>query len=311
VSDAPSAVTSGDAVCNVCRALVPANQPPTWRKDGFDIVRCPRCGLVFRRVLPTRDELSEIYAESYFRRPADDPGGQGYDDYLREEELHRLNAVVRLRRLREHRAPGRLLDIGAAAGFFLDEARRAGWTVEGIDVSPEMSGFGRERLGLDLGTGPFRVEEYEAGTYDCVTMWDYIEHSIDPVADLSSAWSLLRPGGVLALSTGDASSIVARVSGRRWHLLTPEHHNFFFSTATLSRACREAGFEIVSTSHPGARYSLRYLTYKLRSMAPDSAIVRRTGEAFEGSRAGRVAVPVNLWDIVTLLARRPADGPGR
>jgi 2-polyprenyl-3-methyl-5-hydroxy-6-metoxy-1,4-benzoquinol methylase len=290
--------------CNLCGTHVPPEQPPVRTKDGFEIVRCRSCGLVFRRDLPTTADLGEIYAEAYFRRPADDPGGQGYDDYLHEEELHRLNARTRVRRLRGFVAPGRLLDVGAAAGFFMDEARTAGWTVGGVDVSPEMSAWGREKLGLDLRTAPFRVADHPPGAFDAVTMWDYIEHSIDPAADLAGAHTLLRPGGILALATGDIDSVLARVSGERWHLLTPHHHNFFFSTATLSRACESAGFEVLQTGHPGARYSLRYLTYKLRSMAPDSRLVRRTGEAFERSRPGRIAVPVNLWDIVTLIARK-------
>jgi len=294
--------------CNVCGSIVRGAQAPVWRKDGFDIVRCPTCGLLFRRLLPTAGDLAEIYAESYFRRPADDPGGQGYDDYLREEELHRLNAAARVRRLAAFTPTGRLLDVGAAAGFFMDEARSAGWAVEGVDVSPEMSGFGRDRLGLDLRTQPFRVEDFPQGAYDCVTMWDYIEHSIDPAADLAGAYALLRAGGVLALSTGDVDSLVARVSGERWHLLTPAHHNFFFSTATLRNASERTGFEVLWTGHPGARYSLRYLTYKLRSMAPKSAVVRRVGEAFERSAAGRAAVPVNLGDIVTVIARRAQPG---
>jgi 2-polyprenyl-3-methyl-5-hydroxy-6-metoxy-1,4-benzoquinol methylase len=292
--------------CNVCGTRIPVDTPPVWTKDGFDIVRCPECGVVFRRDLPGPAALTEIYSEEYFRRPDDDSGGQGYDDYLHEEELHRINARVRLQRLNRYVSPGRLLDVGAAAGFFMDEARRLGWTVEGVDVSPEMSRWGRDALGVDVRTGVFEPSEHAPGAFDAITMWDYIEHSIDPAADLAGAHGLLRPGGVLAVATGDVESVLARLSGPRWHLLTPHHHNFFFSTRTLRRACEAAGFDVLATGHPGARYSLRYLTYKLRSMAPDSQVVRRIGEAFERSRPGRLAVPVNLWDIVTLFARKRA-----
>jgi SAM-dependent methyltransferase len=292
--------------CNVCGTALPPDTAPVWTKDGFDIVRCPACGLVFRRDLPEPAALAEIYSQEYFRRPEDDSGGQGYDDYLHEEELHRINARVRVRRLNRYVRPGRLLDVGAAAGFFMDEARRLGWTAEGVDVSPEMTAWGRDVLGLDLRTGPFHPPDHPDGAFDAITMWDYIEHSIDPAADLAGAHALLRPGGVLGLATGDVESVLARVSGRRWHLLTPRHHNFFFSARTLRQACEAAGFEVLATGHPGARYSLRYLTYKLRSMAPDSRIVRHLGEAFERSPPGRLAVPVNLRDIVTLFARRAA-----
>jgi hypothetical protein len=137
-------------------------------------------------------------------------------------------------------------------------------------------------------------------------MWDYIEHSIDPLGDLRRAHDLLRTGGLLALSTGDVHSLVARASGSRWHLLTPRHHNFFFSARNLRLACERAGFEVVSVRHPGSRYSLRYLTYKLRSVLPESTLVRRVGDAFSAGARGRLAVPVNLGDIVTVVARRHA-----
>jgi SAM-dependent methyltransferase len=294
-----------DVTCNVCGTAVPGASAPVFTKDGFEIVRCPRCDLLFRRELPDPAAVAAIYSDEYFRRSEDDPGGQGYDDYLLEEELHRLNGRARVRALRRFVATGRLFDVGAAAGFFMDEAHRAGWSVQGADVSPTMSGFGRDELGLNLQTATFDAAAAE-GPFDCVTMWDYIEHSIDPMGDLRRAHDLLRPGGVVALSTGDVRSLVARVSGRRWHLLTPRHHNFFFASSNLRLACERAGFAVLAARHPGNRYSLRYLTYKLRSMLPESAFVRRVGDAFAGGAVGRLAVPVNLGDIVTVVARRAA-----
>ena len=292
-----------DVSCNVCGALVPARAAPVFVKDGFEVVRCPRCRLLFRRELPDAAGVAAIYSDAYFRRPEDDTSGQGYDDYLLEEELHRLNARARVRALRRHVATGSLFDVGAAAGFFMDEARRVGWDVHGADVSGTMSAYGRDVLGLDVRTATFDAAAV-AGPFDCVTMWDYIEHATDPLGDLRHAHDVLRPGGVLALSTGDERSLVARASGSRWHLLTPRHHNYFFAAGNLRLACERAGFEVLSARHHGNRYSLRYLTYKLRSMLPQSRLVRRVGDAFAESRAGRLAVPVNLGDIVTVVARR-------
>lgn len=296
-----------DTTCNLCRHDVPAQRSPVWTKDGFDIVRCPNCRLVFRRVLPAPTDLPVIYAEEYFRRPGDDADGQGYADYVADEELHRLNGALRARKLAALRPPGRLFDVGAAAGFFMDEARGQGWDVAGVDFSAQMSDWGRDRLGLDLAPGDFREVEVTDGSYDVVTMWDYIEHSLDPAADLARANRLLAPGGLLAISTGDVSSMVARLSGRRWHLLTPRHHNFFFSNQTLKLACQHAGFEVMSIRYPAARYSLGYLAFKLRSMAPSSRSIRSVGDKVAASRAAQVAVPVNLWDIMTLFARKPSE----
>jgi SAM-dependent methyltransferase len=289
--------------CNLCSERLPDGQEPRWRKDGFDIVACPRCGLIFRRDLPTRAELDRIYAGEYFRRP-EGAETHGYLDYLSDEDAHRLSARKRLALLLRHVGPGRLLDVGAAAGFFLDEARGAGWDVQGIDVSPDMAAWGRDRLGLRLETGVFEHWDDAPSSCDCVTMWDYIEHAMDPAASFARARDALKPGGTLAISTGDAGSVVARVSGRRWHLLTPRHHNFYFTERTLRRYLEQAGFEVLDVRRPSTPYSVRYCAYKLAEHAPSWRLPQRAATWLAERPIGARAIPMNLWDVMTAVARR-------
>jgi 2-polyprenyl-3-methyl-5-hydroxy-6-metoxy-1,4-benzoquinol methylase len=289
--------------CNVCSAPVDRHRDLRWRKDGHDILECCSCGTYFRAELPDRDALREIYGPDYFSDTSGLTRGQGYADYVGEEQNHRSNAAARLRLLRGYQPPGRLLDVGCAAGYFLDEARRQGWRVEGVELAPEMADYGSSTLGLDVHPGLFDEVELEPGAFDVVTMWDYIEHSLDPKGDLDRAAELLRPGGVLAVSTGDAASLAARLSGRRWHLLTPRHHNFFFTRTSLERAFRDAGFQLLTTKRASSLYSVAYLVHKLRTLT-DWALVSGIARATARSRLGRIAVPVNLYDIVTVLGRR-------
>jgi len=191
----------------------------------------------------------------------------------------------------------------------MDEARLAGWKVQGIDISPDMSEWGRERLGLDIATGLFQAANYEADSFDALTMWDYIEHSIDPAGDFAKAADVLRPGGILMLSTGNAAAAVARLSGRRWHLLTPRHHNFFFTVETLRRYLEGHGFDLVEVGHPGGQYSLRYLVYKLGTMAPSSRLIPLAADWIARRRLGETSLRFNLFDIVTISARRRDDIP--
>jgi 2-polyprenyl-3-methyl-5-hydroxy-6-metoxy-1,4-benzoquinol methylase len=289
--------------CNICGASVDRDRDLRWRKDGYDVLRCPACGTHFRADLPTSDALQAIYGPAYFSASAGETDGQGYADYLGEEPNHRANAVRRLELLERERGPGRLLDVGCAAGFFLDEARKRGWSVTGVELAAGMAEHARDRLGLDVRLGAFADAELEPGAFDAITMWDYLEHSTDPTGDLRHAASLLAPGGLLAVSTGDVASLAARVSGSRWHLLTPRHHNFFFTRASLERAFRDAGFEVVSSRHLSSRYSLHYLLHKLRTLR-DLALLRRLSYGIGRTRLGSLAVPVNLFDIVTLVGRR-------
>lgn len=289
--------------CNLCETPIATGERPRWTRDGYEIFRCRGCGLLFRGELPTADELRAIYSHGYFLRD-EDGYADGYADYLSDETEHRLTARRRVDQLNRAAGGGRLLDVGSAAGFFMAEARERGWEVSGVDISLEMSSWGRKQLGLDVDTGLFQSTDYPAGLFDAVTMWDYIEHSIDPARDFAKAADVLRPGGILMLSTGDAASLVARLSGRRWHLLTPRHHNFFFTVDTLKRYLEGHGFEIVDVGHPGAQYSLRYIVYKLGTMAPRSALLRRLSTWVSGRPVGQRSLRFNLFDIVTITARR-------
>jgi 2-polyprenyl-3-methyl-5-hydroxy-6-metoxy-1,4-benzoquinol methylase len=258
--------------------------------------------MLMRARLPAAEELQEIYAPEYFKASAEDPAN-GYADYLADAERHRETARRRLSLIdRFLPARGRLLDVGAAAGFFVEEAIRAGWDAEGIDIAPQVVDWGRRELDVPLRVGG--ISDVEApGAFRVVTMWDYIEHSLDPVDELAKSNELLADDGFVALSTGDLESVAARLSRSRWHLLTPRHHNFFFSAHNLVRLLERSGFDVVWLGHPGARYSLAHLAYKLdrgTRVGATAAVARR----ITTSRLGRYSLPLNLFDIVTVVARK-------
>ena len=289
--------------CNLCAAEFPATAGFLFEKDGHRIVRCPSCGLVFRPSLPSRIDLDTIYGHAYFGGPgATGVEHQSYLDYVGDADSHRANARRRLRHVTAFVDTGTLLDVGCAAGFFVDEAMRAGWAAAGVDVSAAMVDWGNTNLGLALRTGTF--DDVATEDAECVTMWDYIEHALDPRADIEKAYGCLRPGGIIALSTGDAGALLARLSLRRWHLMTPRHHNYFFSAGTVCRLLRAAGFEILDVAHPSSVYPLRYLAHKA-CLTLDIAVVERLSDRLSRSRLGDRTIPFNLWDVMTVVARRP------
>jgi hypothetical protein len=193
--------------------------------------------------------------------------------------------------------------VGAAAGFFVDEANADGWAAEGIDIAEQMVAWGVSNL-----NAPLRVDLLQSiraeKQYAVVTMWDYIEHSLDPAGEIAKATDLLCRGGLLAISTGDVDSLVARLSRSRWHLLTPRHHNFFFGLSTLKRLLQRQGLEVVWSRHPGSRYSFEHLSYKLdRTM--QTRLTKAIAAYVASSDVGRLSIPLNLFDIVTVIGQAP------
>jgi 2-polyprenyl-3-methyl-5-hydroxy-6-metoxy-1,4-benzoquinol methylase len=186
---------------------------PSYHRAGAhgDLYRCGECGTVHQVSLPRGKELHDRY-----RAMSD-------ESYLREEEGRRRDARRLLDLVGAHVPRGRLLDVGCGYGLMLDEARRRGYEVEGVELSVAAVRYARERLGLPMREMAFEDGALESERYDVVLAVDILEHLDDPVAALDRMCALLAPGGALLIVTPDPTSLVARAAGSRWWCYEPAH----------------------------------------------------------------------------------------
>jgi SAM-dependent methyltransferase len=186
-------VASATRPCPGCGSEAPP--PPLLTKGSWLYATCPECGLVHLDPVPLPDESAALYGESYFTG-----GGVGeYIDYAADEDLHRINARSHLTRFERVRSgpPGRLLDFGCAHGFVADELRRAGWDVEGVEISDVAAQYARDRFGLTVYPDFEKAIAADGeGTFDVITFFQVLSRLPDSAAALDSAHALLRPGGM-------------------------------------------------------------------------------------------------------------------
>jgi SAM-dependent methyltransferase len=216
--------------------------------DDYDIVRCRGCGLMFVGNPPAEERLPDLYGHAYWEAPSE-PGYGSYKDAEHRKRHHFRGLLAGLERQASSR--GDLLEVGSAYGYFLAEARDRGWRVQGVEPSAHAATEARERLGLPIHHG--RLEDLPDGNgpVDVLAMWDVIEHLPRPLRTLRAAATRLRPGGLLAVSTGDVASVSARLHGRDWSLLTPPWHLFYFSRRTLVAMVERAGLQVVRVAGDG------------------------------------------------------------
>ena len=112
-------------------------------------------------------------------------------------------------------------------------AREYGYDVEGIEIGEYAAEQARERLRINVFNSDIYSAELEPERYDVITLWDVVEHLPDPNMAFERINRALRPNGYVAFSTGDVSSVWARITGKRWQLLTPPQHLHFFSERSL------------------------------------------------------------------------------
>ncbi len=257
--------------CALCAGAL----EPLFDKAGYAICRCRSCGLVQVGAAPTRDELEQIYGEEYF-------SSEVFHDYVAERDVRVEAGRAAAGTLAQLVPAGRLLDVGCAAGFFL-EAASAHYEVTGVELSPFASSYARETLGLRVFTGDVTEGMLDGEQFDVVTVWNTIEHMADPLAALAAIARLTRPGALLTLSTGDVTGPLARLGLRNWNLMEPPYHLFFFSPKTIDLLLGKAGFE-------------------LRRIVYDGVVAARGPLA---SEAGRLAAAVaGVGNVMTVYALR-------
>lgn len=225
-----------------CPACGAAGGRPRHEVRGHTILACPRCGAWYLQdSTPAPD-----YDDGYLQRRAGGAAVRGYYDYEADRGLHLRNFAQNLAILDEFAARGSLCDVGCASGHFLAAAQASGrfTALTGVDVSAEAIAQVRARVGCATAVG--RVEAMPApGQFDVVTMWETIEHVDRPVEALAAARAWLRPGGLLALATGDNASLVARLLGKRWWYLVPPDHCVYFNRTALATALTRAGLRVL------------------------------------------------------------------
>ncbi len=255
------------AACALCGS---PDRRLRFEDPPFSVVECGSCGLVYVTPRLRSDVLPEVYAEDYWRSQS--PKDRGYADYRREAPLYLKTFRRRMRLIDRFRPqPGRALDVGCAAGFFLHVLAERGWDVAGVELSPQIAAaaqaeLGRERIHVGtLDSAPFPKE-----SFDLVSLWDVVEHVEDPIALLGAARAFLKEDGLLVLETQNVESRFARLLGPRWQHYKHLEHLYHFAPATLDRLLAETGFERVHrTAAFGGKYiSVGFLRERVRRIHP-------------------------------------------
>ncbi len=192
----------------------PADFAPSNHRPGEhgELLRCTTCGAVQQPGLPGGAALHALYRD------------MSDDAYLHEEDGRRATARRILDLIGRHVPAGRLLDVGCGHGLLLDEARRRGFDVLGLELSRTAAGYARDVLGLPVSEQPVEAFAERADErFDAIVLADVIEHLEDPAAVLDACAGLLADGGVLCVITPDPSTPVARAAGARWWGYVPAH----------------------------------------------------------------------------------------
>jgi 2-polyprenyl-3-methyl-5-hydroxy-6-metoxy-1,4-benzoquinol methylase len=214
-----------------CPTCGGTEETPELEKDHMRIVRCSACDLVY--VNPTFDEshYTQVYASQAYQDIVRDLGINSHEYRVGRFGAERVAMMAEHLRVPEGRAP-RYLDVGCSTGFVVEAARDRGWDALGIDLNPSAIEYGRSR-GLDLRTVALEDAGFAPGTFDAVSLFDVLEHLLEPRQTLRACVELLVPGGILFLYVPNFDSASRLLMGANAHFIWPTHHLNYYTPTTI------------------------------------------------------------------------------
>lgn len=206
------------------------------RENGYDGRQCRACGLVYVSPRPRLEAIIDLYGHNEAHVSASSHLAAGYS-----KRLYARNALGIIRR---HAREGDLLEIGAGAGHFLDEARRLGFRPRAIEFNGIQANYIRNTLGLECASQPLSSTPFPGVAFDVIYHCDVISHLYDPIGEFRDMHRALRPGGLLVFETGNIGDIAPRHYALFRKFQYPDHL-FFFGRENLARLLEMTGFELV------------------------------------------------------------------
>jgi SAM-dependent methyltransferase len=277
--------------CQICGGA--RRHEIVYTVDSYPICRCKTCGV--GRVDIEGFDPSHYYDSGYFTGKYK----HSYIDYVGNKEVISREFKRTVDFIRSvGPAQGKLLEIGCAYGFFLQQAK-SHYDVYGVEIVESAAAYCQSSGLTKIKNGALNKEDLEKiGSLDVAVMLDVIEH-IDNVAEtVGMIAANLRPGGSFIVTTGDWSSLLARITGPRWRLMAPPLHLWYFSPESLTRLGARFGLEVVSCSHPWKIVPLELILHQAGIMLGSKAkpsfpkLIKQLG------------LPANLFDAVRIVFKK-------
>ncbi|MES3005137.1 MAG: class I SAM-dependent methyltransferase [Patescibacteria group bacterium] len=228
------------------------------RHDGYNFLECSGCKLLFVSPMPSDEELSIVYSPKVGYQ-----SNKTKNDYTKTENYKYKKILEEV--LRQNSPNKNVLDVGASDGEFLFYAKKAGFTVAGVEPNQTTADIGNSR-GLNVYCGFLNQSSFAKNFFGILRLGDVLEHSNNPDKLIQECSEYLVSGGLLVVSIPNMDSNWARSTRfftnfwrLPWSVLTPPHHLFYFSKNNLDMFFKKKGFTLVTAWYhrpPTLKYEL-------------------------------------------------------
>ncbi len=221
------------------------------KEFGYTGRKCNICSLIYISPRPSYSEIANIYSE--------DKASAYAASIIPDDLSKRLIARNTLKLLRLHKKGGAILELGAGAGYFLDEARKIGFEVYGIEPNKIQADFIKNTLNIPCEITTLTESSFAGRDFDIIYHCNVLSHLYDPIEEFKKMNKKLKSDGVLIFETGNLGDVK-----EKYLTLFPKFgypdHLFFFGKKSIENLLDQTGFELIKSF----QYSKMLLLFKNR-----------------------------------------------
>lgn len=250
--------------CSLCgeqdhRLLLVGQEDLTGKPGNFQYVVCDGCGLSYQNPRIHMDQIKEFYDSEYIAHRKKTDWGILTGLYERAMGKHDRDKGKLVRRFVKLDQNSRVLDVGCAVGSFLLHVKdKYGCAIHGVDFKDELDFPRFDEVVFHDGLF-YEQGNLEAGSFDLVTMWHFLEHCYDPKRSLAKAREVLVPRGRLVIEVPRLDSVTYKLFKNKWPGVQAPQHTVMFDRQHFEQIVRESGFRIVKYMAYGAFPAYFYL----------------------------------------------------
>jgi 2-polyprenyl-3-methyl-5-hydroxy-6-metoxy-1,4-benzoquinol methylase len=237
---------------NTCQSNKDCGEKKTllFEKNGYLIMDCKKCSRRFTDIHDRKTHLSDVYSDEYFFE-----GKDGYPDYLDKKDILFKQGISYAKIIEKYTKPGKVLDVGCAAGFIMKGFECRGWEALGIEPNSTMADYGKNELHLNIQVGSLETFDTQ-NKFDLIIMIQVLGHLYEIDKAMENISQLSKQHGLILVESWNMNSLVARIRGKNWHVYCPPSVLNWFSNKSLVKLFKEYGFEKISSGFPLKRIKL-------------------------------------------------------
>jgi 2-polyprenyl-3-methyl-5-hydroxy-6-metoxy-1,4-benzoquinol methylase len=212
-------------------------------KEEFVIWQCSNCSLRFTQDVPDEASIGSYYQSSDYISHSNTSKGVVNKLYQKVRN-YTLNQKANLI-IGQTVKRGKILDLGAGIGAFLNTMKQKGWEITGIEPDEGARQQAKNLFDIELKETPI-LNHLPDNNFDAITLWHVLEHVHQLHDYVERLKKLLKPNGKLFIAVPNYESLDSSIYKSFWAAYDVPRHLYHFTPKAIDVLMETHGLKVVS-----------------------------------------------------------------